>query len=65
MDGTGIVDIDITDTRIYGIDMDKDKNKLYWSARDAGEIYEANLNGTGKVILATGLTSPRGIFLYN
>jgi hypothetical protein len=63
LDGTGIVDIDNTDTRIYGIAMDYDKDKLYWSARDAGEIYEAGLNGTGKVTLATGLSSPRGIFL--
>jgi PKD repeat protein len=63
MDGTSIVDIDLTETKIYGIDIDYDLNKLYWSARATGEIYEANLDGTGKVILKTGLTSPRGLFL--
>jgi hypothetical protein len=63
MDGTSIVDIDITESRIYGIDIDYDLNKLYWSGRDTGEIYEANLDGTGKVVLKTGLSSPRGLFL--
>jgi hypothetical protein len=63
LDGTGIIDIDDTQSRIYGIDIDKDLNKLYWSARDLGEIYRANLDGTGKEVLKTGLTSPRGIFL--
>lgn len=63
LDGTGIIDIDDTQSRIYGIDIDKDANKLYWSARDLGEIYRASLDGTGKEILKTGLTSPRGIFL--
>jgi hypothetical protein len=63
MDGTGIVEIDNTDTRVYGIAIDYDANLLYWTARDAGEIYKANLNGTEKVTLATGLTSPRGMFL--
>jgi len=63
LDGSGVVDIDNTDTRIYGIAINYDKGKMYWSARDMGEIYEANLNGTSKVTLATGLTSPRGLVL--
>ncbi len=65
MDGTGIVDIDNLDTRIYGIAMDEENSKLYWSSRDTGDIFEANLNGTGKETVATGLSSPRGIFLDN
>ncbi|MFN8208071.1 MAG: DUF5050 domain-containing protein [Bacteroidales bacterium] len=63
LDGTGIVDIDNTDTRIYGIAIDYSSNTLYWTARDMGEIYKANLNGTGKEAIATGLASPRGLFL--
>jgi len=63
LDGSGVVDIDNTDTRIYGIAIDYDKGKMYWTARDEGEIYEANLNGTGKVTLATGLSSPRALAL--
>jgi DNA-binding beta-propeller fold protein YncE len=63
LDGSNIVDIDNVDTRIYGIAIDNDNNKLYWAARDMGEIYEANLNGTEKDTIATGLTSPRGLFL--
>jgi DNA-binding beta-propeller fold protein YncE len=63
LDGSGVVDIDNTDTRIYGIAIDYDKGKMYWSGRDTGEIYEANLNGTGKVTIATGLSSPRGLVL--
>jgi sugar lactone lactonase YvrE len=63
LDGSDPVEIDNTQSRIYGIAVDNDNNKLYWSARDNGEIYSANLNGTGKVTLATGLSSPRGIVL--
>jgi DNA-binding beta-propeller fold protein YncE len=63
LDGTDPVEIDNTQSRIYGIAIDTENNKLYWSARDNGEIYSASLNGTGKVTLATGLSSPRGIVL--
>ncbi|MBK8883815.1 MAG: DUF5050 domain-containing protein [Bacteroidales bacterium] len=63
LDGTGIIDIDDTQSRIYGLDIDRDANKMYWTARDLGEIYRANLDGTGKEILKTGLSSPRGMFL--
>ncbi len=63
LDGTNIVEIDNTDARIYGVEIDYTLNKLYWTARDAGEIYMSNLNGTEKVTLATGLSSPRQLFL--
>lgn len=65
LDGSSVEDIDATDTRIYGIAIDYRLNKLYWSARDAGEIYMSDLDGTNKITLATGLSSPRGIFLKN
>ena len=63
LDGTGIVEVDNTDTRIYGVEIDYTTNKLYWTARDAGEIYRANLNGTEKETLVAGLSSPRQLFL--
>ena len=63
LDGTNPIEIDNTQSRIYGIAVDNENDKLYWSARDTYEIYSANLNGTGKTVLATELGSPRGIFL--
>ena len=63
LDGTNPVEIDNTQSRIYGIALDVDNSKVYWSGADKQEIYQANLNGTKKVTLATGLGKPRGIFL--
>jgi len=63
LDGTSPIEIDNTQSRIYGIAIDYDNNKLYWSARDNGEVYRANLNGTSKETIATGLSSPRGMVL--
>lgn len=64
LDGTNVVLVDDTQSRIYGIAVDTDNSKVYWSGRDTYEIYKANLNGTEKVTLNTEeLGSPRGIFL--
>ena len=63
LDGTNPVEIDNTQSRIYGIALDVDNSKVYWSGADKQEIYQANLNGTKKVTLATGLGKPRGMFL--
>jgi DNA-binding beta-propeller fold protein YncE len=63
LDGSNVEDIDNTDTKIYGIAIDYENNLLYWTARATGEIYKAALNGTGKVAIATGITSPRGLAL--
>lgn len=65
LDGSNITAIaENTDNfRIYGIAIDNYKNKIYWSERN-GSIFQANLNGTGKVKLNSAeLGSPRGIFL--
>jgi PKD repeat protein len=59
--GTNPVTVDATASRIYGIAIHN--NKLYWSSRENGAIYQANLDGTGKVTLKSGLSSPRGIFV--
>jgi Domain of unknown function (DUF5050) len=63
LDGTNIETVDETASRIYGIAIDNVEKKLYWSARDNGEIYKSNLDGSGKITLKTELTSPRGIFI--
>lgn len=63
LDGTNMLQIDNTQSRIYGIALDLGNKKVYWSARDNSEIYEANLNGTYKKTLAKDLGSPRGIML--
>lgn len=63
LDGTGIVTVDNTASRIYGISIDNATNKLYWSARDNGAVYQSALNGTGRVTLNETFTSPRGMFL--
>jgi len=63
LDGSSPTLIDDTKSRIYGIAVDNENNKIYWSGRDTYEIYQANLNGTNRVTIATELGSPRGIFL--
>ncbi len=52
-----------TQARCYGMVIDTDEDKIYWSGRDSNSIMKANLDGTGKEILKSGLSSPRGIFL--
>lgn len=63
LDGTNIQTIDPDGTRIYGIQIDNDTNKLYWSGRDTGELYRADLDGSNREVLASGISSPRGIAL--
>lgn len=57
------VTVDNTASRIYGIAIDHDNKKLYWSGRDTGAIYKSDLNGANKITLKDGLTEPRGIAL--
>jgi hypothetical protein len=63
LDGTNIQTIDAEGTRIYGMQIDHEAGKLYWSGRDSGELYSANLDGTDRQVLRTGIASPRGIAL--
>jgi hypothetical protein len=63
LDGSTPTMVDNTKSRIYGIAIDQDAKKVYWSARDTSQIYQANLNGTDKVIIGSKLGSPRGIFI--
>ncbi|MCD9017894.1 DUF5050 domain-containing protein [Parachryseolinea silvisoli] len=63
LDGSNVEPINDGGGRIYGIVVDNAEGRLYWSNRDTGEIFQANLDGTHKSVLKTGLGSPRGIFL--
>jgi len=71
LDGSDVVEVYtntdplITRYRVYGIAINQKTKKLYWSSRDTGEINMSNLDGTEKVTLATGIASPRGLFLKN
>ena len=63
LDGSNPETIDDNGSRIYGIAIDNENGKVYWSGRDSGTITGANLDGTHKSVLASGLSSPRGLFL--
>jgi len=63
LDGSNVETVDATESRIYGIAIDNVEKKLYWTARDNGEIYKSDLDGSNKITLKTGLSSPRGMFL--
>ena len=63
LDGSGQETIDTTVPRIYGFAIDYDENVIYWSKSGDGEIVKANLDGSGMEVIASGLGSPRGIFL--
>ena len=63
LDGSNIEEVAAKATRIYGIQIDNEDNKLYWGGRDTGEIYSADLDGSNKVTLKSGLGSVRGLVL--
>jgi len=65
LDGTAVVQVAETDSYIYGIIIDYKHNKLLWSERDAGTINRANLDGSEKELLKSGVGSVRGLFLKN
>jgi sugar lactone lactonase YvrE len=44
-----------------GLVVDWVSNKLYWADQDLKKVFRANLNGTNPEVVATNLTSPRGI----
>ncbi len=63
LDGKNVELVDNTVSRIYGIAIDNGADRVFWSARDNGEIYSADLDGGNKITLKTGLSSPRGLFI--
>jgi len=46
-DGTGLEYIDAIDAVMDGIAVDSANGKVYWSIENQGEIYRANVDGTG------------------
>jgi DNA-binding beta-propeller fold protein YncE len=62
LDGENVEIIGDNGSRIYGISIDHEKGKLYWSGRDSGDIRQANLDGSHQIAIASGLSSPRGMF---
>jgi PKD repeat protein len=61
-DGTNIVTISSPETaRMYGIAIDNEDNKLYWSSGNTLKV--SDLDGGNVVTLKEGLATPRGIFL--
>ncbi|HNQ26573.1 MAG TPA: PKD domain-containing protein [Aquaticitalea sp.] len=63
LDGTNIQTVDTNGTRIYGMDIDHEEGKIYWSGRDSGALYRANFDGSDQEVLLSGIASPRGMFL--
>jgi PKD repeat protein len=64
LDGSNLQAVNSTlGSASYGIDIDYENEKLYYSGRQASEIYKSNLDGTNLEVLKSGLSSPRGLFL--
>lgn len=63
LDGSNVETVDDVATNIFGIAIDAENDKLYWSGRDSQTINQSDLDGSNKVVLKSGLASPRGIFL--
>ncbi len=63
LDGSGQEIMDTSVPRTYGFAIDYDEDVMYWSKGGDGEIVKANLDGSNKEVIASGLGSPRGIFL--
>lgn len=62
LDGSNIVEIGATTDQTYGIAVDNEFNKVYWSGVD-GVIRVANLDGTDEVILKDVAADVRGLIL--
>ncbi len=63
LDGSNIEIVAEKATRIYGIQIDTEDNKIYWGGRDTGEVYSADLDGSNKETVKSGLGSVRGLIL--
>lgn len=62
LDGSEITTVVPVNTRVYGIEVDTEFGKLYWSDI-SGVIQVSNLDGTGVITLVEGLSEIRGIVL--
>ncbi|MGF1638424.1 MAG: PKD domain-containing protein [Cyclobacteriaceae bacterium] len=62
LDGTEVENIVATTDRVYGIEIDEEFGRLYWSDR-SGNIYVSSLDGSNLETLVSGLGDIRGIVL--
>lgn len=63
LDGSNITKITDSDSRIHGMAIDYDTEKLYWSNRSDGSVNRCNFDGSSAEPYITDLSSPRGIFI--
>lgn len=63
LDGSNIEVLTERETRMYGIVIDNDADKVYWGGRDSGQLNRADLDGSNREVLGSGLGSVRGIML--
>lgn len=64
LDGSNIVKFaDSPATQVFGMAIDYNANKFYWTERDNGLIRRANLDGSEAETFLSGLNSPRGMFI--
>lgn len=63
LDGSNITKITDSDSRIYGMAIDYDSKKFYWSSTSDGSINRCNFDGSSPEPYITDLSSPRGIFI--
>jgi len=61
LDGSSIAPVIDTEDRAYGIVVDNTNNKMYWTERDSGNVYMADLDGSNKVTVGSGYKDPRGL----
>ena len=63
LDGSNIETLIITGSEAYGLALDVDGNKIYWTEAFNRNIQRANLDGSNIETLVTGLNNPEGITL--
>ncbi|MGD2078541.1 MAG: Ig-like domain-containing protein, partial [Chloroflexota bacterium] len=62
-DGGNATTIVATGPRPHSLALNELDDKLYWTTDLAGDLYEANLDGSGSAVLYAGLNSPGGLAL--
>jgi DNA-binding beta-propeller fold protein YncE len=62
-DGNEVIDVvtNAAATGPYFMDLDLSAGKVYWGDFDAGSIYRADLDGSSKETLLTGINKTRGV----
>jgi hypothetical protein len=63
LDGTAVATVLPVEDWVSGLALDLDAGKLYWSDRMGGRIVRANLDGTAREDVVTGLGAPFGLVL--